>query len=66
MEVIVKRFGRKTSIIKEEENKITIICGAKPLNNEANIEIERFFSKKFNKKVKIISGFTHKKKILKG
>lgn len=63
MEVIVKRFGKKTEILKNEGDKFEIVCGAKPEEGKANLEIEKFFSKKFGK-VKIISGFTSKKKIL--
>ena len=65
MEVIVKKFGKKTEILKKEGNKFEIICGEKPENNKANLEIEKFFSKYFNRKVKIVSGFKNKRKLLK-
>ena len=65
MEIIVNPKKKKTRIIGEKNKVLIVDVKAKPENNEANNEIIRFFSKKFNKQVKIVKGLKTKKKTLK-
>jgi hypothetical protein len=64
--VIVKTNSPKNEIINfdEEKNTYKMNIKARPEKGEANKEIEKFLSKEFKKKVKIISGFKSKKKLL--
>ncbi len=65
IQVKVKRTGcRKTEITSEDENYFEINAKGKPENNEANLEITKFFSKKFKKQAKIVKGLKSKTKIL--
>jgi uncharacterized protein (TIGR00251 family) len=65
MIVIVKKLNcKKTEITKQEQDTYSINVKGKAENNEANIEIVKFFSKYFNKPIKIISGLKSKKKLL--
>lgn len=65
IQVKVKPNQPKTRITKEENNILYIDLKAKPENNEANIELIKFFKKELNKDVRIIKGLTNKNKILK-
>ncbi len=65
MEIKVNSGKRETKIIKEKDGILFVDVKGKAEDNEANNEIIRFFSKKFNKNVKIIRGFKSKKKIIK-
>ncbi len=65
MIVIVKKLNcRKTEIIKQEQATYYINVKDKAENNEANIEIIKFFNKNFDKPVEIICGFKTKRKLL--
>jgi hypothetical protein len=65
IEVIVKPNSPKNEIIKLSETKYKVSIKAKPKNNKANIALEKFLTKYFKKPVKIISGFSSKKKLIK-
>lgn len=65
MIVVVKKLNcKKTEVIKQDQDIYYINVKGKAENNEANIEIIKFFSKYFNKPVEIINGFKSKKKLL--
>lgn len=49
-------------IIKED--RYIVELNAKPKNNEANIELIKFLSKKFKKRLRIVRGFKSKVKLL--
>ncbi|MEM3374468.1 MAG: DUF167 domain-containing protein [Candidatus Woesearchaeota archaeon] len=67
LSIIVKPNSKKNEIIGYDQNKkaLRVSIKASPENNEANIEIIKFFSKLSGKKVKIIYGLKNKNKILK-
>ena len=67
IKLIAKPNTKKTEIIGFDENKETFkINVSEPAeNNKANIEIIKFFKNKLKKDVKIISGMTTRKKVLK-
>ena len=62
MEIVAYPGKRKTQITKEENGVIYLDVKGKAKNNEANNEIIRFFSKKYNKDIKIIRGLKSRKK----
>ncbi|MFH0936618.1 MAG: DUF167 family protein [Candidatus Woesearchaeota archaeon] len=65
MIVIVKKVNcRKTEIVKQEQDTYYINVKDKAENNEANIEIIKFFNKYFNRSVEMINGFKSKRKLL--
>mgnify|MGYP001567409093 FL=1 len=64
MEIIVNTGKKKTEIIGGKQEVLIVNVKGKPENNEANNEIIRFFSKKYNKPVKIIKGKTSRRKML--
>ena len=65
-EIIVKTNARKTNILSyDEERQVYIVeVAAQPENNKANVVIEKFFTKYFQKPCTIISGKTSKKKLI--
>jgi len=65
LNVIVKANSPENKIIKSSENAYKVSIKAKPENNKANIELEKFLTKHFKKQAKIISGFKSKKKKIK-
>lgn len=67
IKIIVKTNSKKTQIIdyNKERKAYKVEVKALPEKNKANIEIEKYFSKLFKQKVKIISGKASKTKILK-
>ena len=64
--IIVKTNAPKNEIINFDEIKQTykVNIKARPEKGEANLELEKFLSKHFKKKIKIISGFKSKKKLI--
>lgn len=60
----VRTNAPETKITKEENNLIYLDVHAKPENNEANIEIIKFFSRLYKKPVTIIAGLRSKRKVL--
>lgn len=62
--IVVKTNCPKTKIVSVENEIYKVEVHAQAENNKANIEIIKFFSKLTKKKVKIITGFTSKKKVL--
>ncbi|NTV23903.1 MAG: YggU family protein [Nanoarchaeota archaeon] len=67
MNIIVRPNAEKNAIGKYDEARdaIRVNIKAPPEDNKANIEVIRLFSKETGKKVKIVSGFTSKRKCLK-
>ena len=64
LEILVKVNKNKTEIVKIQDNIYYVNVKGKAVNNEANIEILKFFSKLSKKRVKIIKGLKSKRKIL--
>ena len=64
--VIVKTNSKNSSIDEYDENKqaYKINLKARPIGGEANKELIKFLSKELRNKVRIVSGFTSKEKIL--
>ena len=63
IEVKVKtNCGRNNLVVKE--GKYFLELNAKPKNNEANVELIKFFSKEFKVKVRIIRGFKSRTKLI--
>lgn len=65
--IIVKANSSKNEVVGYDEDRqaYKVNINAPPENNKANIEIIKFFSKLSKNQVKIISGQTSKKKVLK-
>ena len=59
----VRTNAPETKITKEDDI-IHLDVHAKPENNEANIEIIKFFHRLYKKPVTMIAGLTSKKKVL--
>jgi len=51
-------------IEKKSENGYEVWIKEKPVDNKANIELVRMLKKYFKSEVKIVSGFTSRKKII--
>jgi len=64
LEIIVKTGKSKTEIVKEENKVVYLNVKGMPIDNEANVEIVKFFSKLTGRKVKIIIGLKSKKKVI--
>lgn len=64
IKIIVKTNSPKNKLSKISDDVYKVNIKAKPENNEANIEIEKFLAKQFGRPVKIISGYTSKKKLV--
>ncbi|HLC97147.1 MAG TPA: DUF167 domain-containing protein [Candidatus Nanoarchaeia archaeon] len=64
--IIVKTNSKNNEIISyNKENKtFKLAIKAAPHDNKANIEIIKFLSKHFKKKVMIIKGFRSKEKLI--
>jgi uncharacterized protein YggU (UPF0235/DUF167 family) len=68
MKVIVKPNKKQTKIISydKENNTYIIEVKGKPINNEVNLELIKFLSKKYKTtNIKIIKGLKSKEKIIK-
>jgi len=64
---ILVKTGASETKIKEfdvEKGVWRVDVAAMPLENEANIEIVKFFSRLTKKQVRILSGLTSKEKVL--
>lgn len=66
LKILVKTNSPKTEITSWDEAKcvLKVNVHAKPENNEANIEVVKYFSKLLKKKVIIKSGTRSKEKLL--
>ena len=66
LKIIVKPNSSKNQIIKWDSDKqaLRISIKSKPEQGKANLEIVKFFSRLLKKDIKIISGLTSKKKII--
>jgi uncharacterized protein (TIGR00251 family) len=66
IKILVKPNSPKTEIVEydTERKALRVNVHAKPEDNEANIEIIKYFSKLLKKKVTIKSGLKSKEKIL--
>jgi uncharacterized protein (TIGR00251 family) len=64
--ILVKPNSSKTEIVGWDDAKklLKVNVHAKPEDNEANIEVVKFFSKLLKKKVRIKSGTRSKEKLL--
>ena len=64
--IIVKPNSKENKIggFDKERNAYRISIKAKPEGNKANIEIIKFISKSLKKKVKIVSGYKSREKIM--
>ena len=63
IEVKVKtNCGRNNLVVKE--GKYFLELNAKPKNNEANVELIKFFFKEFKVKVRIIKGLRSRVKLI--
>jgi len=67
LSIIVKANSSQNIVTGYDENRKAVKVSIKEPaeNNKANIEIIKYFKKLTKKDVKIISGFTSKKKLLK-
>ncbi len=65
--VIIKTNARENKFISYDENKkgYKINLKARAIEGEANKELIKFLSRELKKKVKIVSGFRSKEKLLK-
>jgi len=66
LKILVKPNSLKTEIVKwdSERSALRVNVHAKPEDNEANIEVVKFFSKLLKKRVVIKSGHKSKIKLL--
>jgi len=66
LKILAKPNSPKTEIVGWDESRsaLRVNVHAKPDNNEANVEIVKFFTKLLKKKVTIKSGLRSKEKIL--
>jgi len=66
LKIVVKTNSPKTEIVTWDDTKklLKVNVHAKPENNEANIEIIKYFSKLLKKRVIIKSGTRSKEKLL--
>ncbi len=65
MKIIVKTNCSENKISFDNSRSCyRVEIKAKPVDGKANLEIEKFLSKHFGKKVRIISGFKSKMKII--
>jgi uncharacterized protein (TIGR00251 family) len=66
LQLLVKPNSPKNEIIgwDESRNALRVNIHAKPDNNEANVEVVKFFSKLLKKKVTIKTGLRSKEKLL--
>jgi|TARA_Y100000310_G_C20465610_1_gene707501 uncharacterized protein (TIGR00251 family) len=65
MKILVKANAKENSIKFDENlNVYRVSVRAKPENGKANLEIIKFLSKHYKKKVKIKSGFKSKRKTI--
>lgn len=65
MEIIVNTNKKKTEIIGKKDSKLILNIKAKPENNQANKEVIKFFSKLYQKPIRIVKGLKSKNKVLK-
>lgn len=63
--VFVKPNARKSEIISSEGSTYRVAVAAPAEKGKANVELVKFLSKHTGKDVRIISGLTSKKKIVK-
>jgi uncharacterized protein (TIGR00251 family) len=63
LEVFVKPKSREFQIVTEGD-EILVFCTEEPVKGKVNKEIIKEFSRLFNKRVELISGFTSKQKKL--
>lgn len=62
--VRVKRTGCKKTEIISEDGFVNLNVKGNPENGEANLEIVKFFSKKYKRSAKIVRGLKSKIKIV--
>ena len=57
LQVRVKPGAKKSEILSQEGDTMTIAIAARPEKGKANAELIKFLSKKLKKQVRIVSGF---------
>lgn len=62
VQVVVKPNAKKTEILEASPLKVAI--AAPPEDNKANIELIKFLTKHYKKKVRIVMGLTSKRKLI--
>lgn len=65
LKVKVKTGAAKNGVLGWDKDVLRIAVKAQPEKGKANIEIIKFFKKKFDKNVKIVKGLKSKDKVLK-
>jgi hypothetical protein len=63
LEIFVKPRSKEFGIIIED-NEIVVFCREEPVRGKVNKEIIKEFSRLFQKKVELVSGFSSKQKKL--
>lgn len=63
LEVFIKPKSREFKIVTEGD-EILVFCTEEPVKGKVNKELLKEFSRLFNKRVELISGFTSKQKKL--
>ena len=64
LSVIVKPRAKKTEIVEERNDAVTIAVKAPPEDGRANLELLKFLAKHYRARPRIISGHTSKKKLI--
>ncbi len=62
-EILVKA-GKRKKEIEFADGKIVVSVKARAEKGEANMEVVKVLSKHFGKQVRIVSGFTSKRKVI--
>lgn len=62
--IIVKPNSKHTEITSIDLDVIRISLKAKPVDNEANLEVVKYFSKLLKQKVRIKTGLKNREKVL--
>ncbi|MBI5390138.1 YggU family protein [Candidatus Woesearchaeota archaeon] len=62
--VHVKPNAVKTELLEAEGTCMKIALKAPPQDGKANLELIKFFSKQFKKRIRIVSGITSKHKVI--
>ena len=62
--LVVKANASKNEILSFENNVYKISIKAPAKDGKANLELVKFMSKKLGKKIKLVSGFNSKNKVI--
>lgn len=64
IEVKLHPSSSQERILKINDSKYEVWLKEKPIENKANIALEKFLKRYFNKPVKLVKGFKSKEKII--